>query len=280
MRATDDPAMTMRALAMLDEAIDRHLAERRAAHRREVSRIPETTSRRRLRRRHPAGRRRTRRRRPPRRRRATSKPGWVRRLWPYLMRHRRNLQIALGGALVGSAAQAVVPLIERQIVDNVILQPPLAAGARGWRCCVGLGVLTFVAAHFRRYRGGRVALDVQYDLRNEMYEHLHSLDFADHDQMPTGQLVGRANSDSTLVQGLLSFFPIMSGNVLLMLASLAIMLVLSPLLARRQPRSSCRPCSSSPTGCVCRSSRRPGTASRRKARSPRSSTRTSTESGS
>ena len=30
-RATDDPAMTIRALAMLDEAIDRHLAERRAA---------------------------------------------------------------------------------------------------------------------------------------------------------------------------------------------------------------------------------------------------------
>ncbi len=30
-RATDDPDMTMRALAMLDEAIDRHLAERRAA---------------------------------------------------------------------------------------------------------------------------------------------------------------------------------------------------------------------------------------------------------
>ncbi len=158
------------------------------------------------------------------------RPGWVRRLWPYLMRHRRNLQIALGGALVGSAAQALVPLIERQIVDNVILnhRSPLAP----WLALlVGLGVLTFVAAHFRRYRGGRVALDVQYDLRNEMYEHLHTLDFADHDQMPTGQLVGRANSDTTLVQGLLSFFPILSGNVLLMLASLGIMLVLSPLLA-------------------------------------------------
>ncbi len=151
-------------------------------------------------------------------------------MWPYLMAHRRNLEIALGGALVGSAAQAVVPLIERQIVDNVILhhRSPLAP----WlTLLVGLGVVTFAAAYLRRYRGGRVALDVQYDLRNAMYEHLHELDFAQHDQMPTGQLVGRANSDSTLVQGLLSFFPIMSGNILLLLASLAIMLVLSPLLA-------------------------------------------------
>jgi len=161
---------------------------------------------------------------------AESRPGWVRRLWPYLMAHKRNLQIALAGALVGSAAQAVVPLIERQIVDNVILRhrSPLAP----WLAVlVGLGVVTFAAAYLRRYRGGRVALDVQYDLRNEMYEHLHKLDFAQHDQMPTGQLVGRANSDSTLVQGLLSFFPILSGNILLLAASLAIMLVLSPLLA-------------------------------------------------
>ena len=151
-------------------------------------------------------------------------------MWPYLMAHRRNLEIALGGALVGSAAQAVVPLIERQIVDNVILhhRSPLAP----WLAVlVGLGVVTFAAAYLRRYRGGRVALDVQYDLRNAMYGHLHELDFTQHDQMPTGQLVGRANSDSTLVQGLLSFFPIMSGNILLLLASLAIMLVLSPLLA-------------------------------------------------
>ena len=49
--------------------------------------------------------------------------------------------------------------------------------------------------------------------------------------MPTGQLVARANSDSTLVQGLLSFFSIMSGNVLLMLFSLGVMFYLSPLLA-------------------------------------------------
>jgi len=157
-------------------------------------------------------------------------PGWVRRLWPYLMAHRRNLKIALGGALVGSGAQAVVPLIERQIVDNVILHHRSSLGP--WLALlVGLGVVTFAAAYLRRYQGGRVALDVQYDLRNAMYEHLHELDFAQHDEMPTGQLVGRANSDSTLVQGLLSFFPIMSGNILLLLASLAIMLVLSPLLA-------------------------------------------------
>ena len=89
--------------------------------------------------------------------------GWVRRLGGYLLVYKRNLIVAFAGAIVGSVAQVVVPLVERQIVDNVIVRhsSPLAP----WVVALlGLGVVTFVGAYFRRYRGGRVALDVQYDL--------------------------------------------------------------------------------------------------------------------
>lgn len=156
--------------------------------------------------------------------------GWVRRLIPYLRPHRRAIAISLAAAVVGSACQAAVPLVARQILDNVILhhRSPMAP----WLgALIGIGLITFGAAHLRRYQGGRVALDVQYDLRNAMYDRLMELDFASHDRMPTGQLVSRANSDSTLVQGLLAFFPNVSGNVLLLVSSLVIMVVLSPLLA-------------------------------------------------
>ncbi|MGH7705604.1 MAG: ABC transporter ATP-binding protein [Candidatus Dormibacteria bacterium] len=156
--------------------------------------------------------------------------GWIRRLLPYLRPHRRAIAIALGAALVGTACQAAAPLVARQILDNVILhhRSPMAP----WLAAlIGIGLVTFAAAHLRRYQGGRVALDVQYDLRNAMYDRLIELDFTSHDRMPTGQLVSRANSDSTLVQGLLAFFPNVSGNVLLLLSSLVIMVVLSPLLA-------------------------------------------------
>ena len=47
--------------------------------------------------------------------------GWVRRLWHYLMRHRRNVILAVSASVVGSAAQVLVPLIARQIVDKVIV---------------------------------------------------------------------------------------------------------------------------------------------------------------
>ena len=156
--------------------------------------------------------------------------GWIRLLLPYILRHRANVALAMGAAVVGSGALATAPLIERQIVDNVILhrRAPLLP----WLGALLLvGAIAFAAAFVRRYRGGRVALDVQYDLRNAMFDRLQTLDFESHDAMPTGQLVSRANSDATLVQSLLSYFPNVTSNVLLLVASLVIMLVLSPLLA-------------------------------------------------
>ncbi len=138
--------------------------------------------------------------------------------------------LSFGAAVVGALCQTAVPLVARQVVDTVIerrtspLWPWLAL-------LTGLAVLTFVAAHVRRYRGGQVGLAVQYDLRNDMHAHLQALDLENLSRMPTGQLVARASSDTTLVQALLNFIPIMGGNVFLLAMSLAVMIYLSPLLA-------------------------------------------------
>ncbi|MGH9170521.1 MAG: ABC transporter ATP-binding protein [Acidimicrobiales bacterium] len=147
-----------------------------------------------------------------------------------MLRHKRDVALSLCGAVLGSACLTLVPLVERQIVDGVILTHSSALWP--WiTLLLVLGAGAFGGAYLRRFRGGRVALAVQYDLRNDMHDHLQAMDFENLDRMPTGQLVARANSDSTLVQGLLSFFPIMSGNVLLMFLSLGVMVYLSPLLA-------------------------------------------------
>ncbi len=156
--------------------------------------------------------------------------GWVRRLSGYVLRQRRDVIVSLIAAVLGAACQAGAPLLERQIVDGVIVER--TASLAPWLAAlVAVGAAGFLFAHLRRFRGGRVALSVQYDLRNEMQAHLQRMDFANLDRMPTGQLVARASSDTTLVQGLLMFMPMMSGNVLLMVLSLGVMLVLSPPLA-------------------------------------------------
>ncbi|HEX4732095.1 MAG TPA: ABC transporter ATP-binding protein, partial [Solirubrobacterales bacterium] len=156
--------------------------------------------------------------------------GWLRRLVGYVMRRRNDVAVALFAAVLGAACQAGAPLLERQIVDGVIIEH--SESLLPWLIAlVVVGVGAFLGAHLRRYRGGKVALGVQYDLRNEMQAHLQKMDFKNLDQMPTGQLVARASSDTTLVQGLLMFIPMMSGNVLLMVLSLGVMLWLSPPLA-------------------------------------------------
>ena len=154
----------------------------------------------------------------------------MRRLWGYMLRRRGAVTLSLAGAALGGLAQATVPLAERQIVNGVIIthRSPLWP----WLALmVGLAAATFGFAYLRRYYGGRVALGVQYDLRNAMHDHLQRMDAATLQRMPTGQLVGRANSDATLVQGLLNFFPIMSSNVLLVILSIGVMVWLSPLLS-------------------------------------------------
>jgi ATP-binding cassette, subfamily B, bacterial len=153
--------------------------------------------------------------------------GWVRRLWPFLSVHRRGLATAFGVSVLGQAIAAVTPVFEKVIVDDVIVGHRRPLGP--WLALlVAAGVVGFGVAYVRRYVGGRVALDVQFDLRNAVYERLQRLDFASHDNLQTGQLVSRASSDVALIQGLLAFLPIMLGNVVLLLLALVVMLVLSP----------------------------------------------------
>ncbi len=159
-----------------------------------------------------------------------ARKGWLRRLAPWLGRHRGSVVVAFGAAILGMAVQVLIPLVERRIVDRVIVAHDDGLALLLTLMLAGAAV-AFAAAHVRRYVGGRLSLDVQYDLRTAMYERLQRLDAGRHDELSTGQLVTRANSDITLIQGLLGFAPILTGNLVMLVLSLAVMFVLSPPLA-------------------------------------------------
>ncbi|WP_426569456.1 ABC transporter ATP-binding protein [Streptomyces canus] len=153
--------------------------------------------------------------------------GWARRLWDYAWRHPGDVVLALGSALAGMAVMALVPLITKVIIDDVIGDHSRAMGP--WAgALIGAALVVYALTFVRRYYGGRVALDVQHDLRTEMYETITRLDGRRQDELSTGQVVGRATSDLQLIQGLLFMLPMTIGNVLLFLISLVIMAWLSP----------------------------------------------------
>ncbi len=152
--------------------------------------------------------------------------GWARRLAGYAWRYPRDVVFALGSSLAGMAVTAVVPLLTKVILDDVI-----GTHSRSLTVWVGLflaaAVVVYGLTFLRRYYGGRLALDVQHDLRTEMYDTLTRLDGRRQDNLSTGQVVGRATSDLQLIQGMLFMLPMTIGNVLLFVVSLVIMAWLS-----------------------------------------------------
>ncbi|MFD8959317.1 ABC transporter ATP-binding protein, partial [Streptomyces anulatus] len=124
------------------------------------------------------------------------------------------------------AVMALVPL-NTTVIFDVVVTDDTGSLAVWTGLLIGAAVLVYIATYIRRYYGGRLALDVQHDLRTDMYTTITRLDGKRQDELSTGQVVGRATSDLQLIQGLLFMLPMTIGNVLLFLISLVIMAWLS-----------------------------------------------------
>ncbi len=148
----------------------------------------------------------------------------------YCWRFRGRVLIAFGAGILGQSIMVAIPLIQRQIIDKVILvrEQPLLP----WVILlVAAALAVFAFTYSRRFNGGRLSVDVQYELRTDLFRSLSQLDGARQDDLDTGQVVGRATSDLTLIQALLQMLPNLAGNLVLFVVSLGVMFWLSPLLA-------------------------------------------------
>jgi len=145
------------------------------------------------------------------------------------MRHPRVTWMAGLSALAGVGLGALTPLLAGAAIDHA--KSGQTAGLRLIVVAlVVLALIRFISSFVRRWAGGRLSLDVQHDMRQDVFAALSRLDGAAQDALRTGQVVSRASADLQVVQGLLAIVPLSAGQVVLFVASLAIMIVLSPLL--------------------------------------------------
>ncbi|WP_344594310.1 ABC transporter transmembrane domain-containing protein [Streptomyces violaceusniger] len=150
-------------------------------------------------------------------------------MFGYCWQYRSDVLLALGASLAGMAVMALVPLVPKLIIDDVIVSHDRSLAP--WATLLIVAALVvYVLTYVRRFYGGRLALDVQHALRTEMFAAIARFDGRRQDKLSTGQIIGRATSDLQLIQGLLFMVPMMIGNILLFLVSLVVMAVLSPLL--------------------------------------------------
>ncbi len=156
--------------------------------------------------------------------------GWLRRLAANCWRHKGLTLVAFGASVLATLVTTAIPLIQRDIIDNAILTHKQAIWP-GATLLIVAALISFGCVYLRRYRGGQLSLEVQHDLRTELFSSLSRLDGARQDQLHTGQIVSRSISDVNMVQSLLSMMPMLIGSALLFVTSIVVMFLLSPLLA-------------------------------------------------
>ncbi|WP_227980262.1 ABC transporter transmembrane domain-containing protein [Nocardia spumae] len=162
--------------------------------------------------------------------RPTAAPGWLRRLWAACRAHSRVLAGVIIAVVAGAGAESAAPLAAKAALDRarageVSALAPIAG------VLVALAFARFAATYGRRWLAGRLALDVQHELRVSLLTALHRYDGPRQDRLRTGQVVSRSISDLQLVQGLLAMAPLSAASLLIFAFAAIAMVLLSPPLA-------------------------------------------------
>jgi len=152
------------------------------------------------------------------------------RLLGFLRPYRRAVLISFGLAAVAMGTGVLIPFLVGRTDDEI-----RGDGADLWPLAIAVvaaGVLRLAFSVMRRIVAGQVSLGVEYDLRNRMYGHLHSLELSFFDTQQTGQLMSRATVDLQAVRFFLGYglIFILQSALTIVIAG-GVMLVLDPWLA-------------------------------------------------
>jgi ABC-type multidrug transport system fused ATPase/permease subunit len=152
------------------------------------------------------------------------------RLLGFLRPYRGAVLVSFALAAVAMGTGVLIPYLVGRTVDEI-----RGGGAELWPLAVAVvaaGVLRLAFSVSRRVVAGRVSLGVEYDLRNRMYRHLHSLELSFFDSQQTGQLMSRSTVDLQAVRFFLGYGLIfILQSALTIVIAAAVMLALDPLLA-------------------------------------------------
>src|SRR6266699_4589786 len=124
----------------------------------------------------------------------------VRRLLPYITRHRRELVLGFVCLVIASSVFAVVPRVLQFAIDDLYRG---VTRAKLGRYSLLLLLIAAVGGYFR-YQMRRIIISAsrgfEYDLRNAFFAHLERLPLAYFQANRTGDLMSRATNDLSAVR--------------------------------------------------------------------------------
>ena len=102
-------------------------------------------------------------------------------------------------ALISAAISLVYPMIVRYITNNVLVKYEMSQASpiiiKLLFMMLGLVILEFFSNYFTAYQGHIMGAKMEYDMRNDIFEHYQKLSFNFYDNQKTGQLMTRITND-------------------------------------------------------------------------------------
>ncbi len=131
---------------------------------------------------------------------------WLRRVKPIMFAHKGIFITSLVASFIGLVLQVQIPFLLSNAITNSLQKHAVPISHYVW-WIVALGVVGGIAGYISRLFLFETAYDIEYDLRNIIYEHLTKMSFSFYDRVQSGQLISRANSDIRSVQMYMTFAP-------------------------------------------------------------------------
>jgi len=170
---------------------------------------------------------------------APAKSNW-RQMVELLRPHWKTMSLALAAVLGETITDLLEPWPLKIVVDNLLQSKPLPSWLTGIVSHLGqdkLAVLNFavvsvaviaiigaISSYTEKYLTTSVGQWVMHDLRRTLYQHIHHLSLAEHDEKRTGDLISRVTSDIQSVQDFISSALLdMLVNVLTLAGMVAVM---------------------------------------------------------
>lgn len=102
-------------------------------------------------------------------------------------------------ALLASAITLVYPMVVRYITNDVLINYDISESApiiiKLLFAMLGLAAIEYVSTYFTAYKGHMMGAKMEYDMRNDIFEHYQKLSFNFYDNQKTGQLMTRITND-------------------------------------------------------------------------------------
>ena len=124
-------------------------------------------------------------------------------LWPYLRRNRRGFVLGFGALAMKDVLGAALPLVIRSAIDGLTSHAALETLFLWAGLLIGLSAVKGLFQYWMRVILISISRDIEYDLRNDLFARLMTLDGSYYRRTRTGDVLARATNDMNAVRMML-----------------------------------------------------------------------------